>query len=140
MLNDALIARRLFILKSNTINLKISLLKATMITIAISTLITIIIIGLKIKITAIRALRSVIEMITIMLIAKYMSFILLRSIFRKRNNKLWIASFFNISLRTKTRLSNIAFWIFQLITFARSKTLINRRFLSTLKKYVLLST
>ena len=91
----------------------------------------------KIKITAIRISRSVVVMIIIMLIMKYMSFILLKLIFRNRNDELWIASSFNISLRIKMFLLNIVFWIFQLTTFARSKTLINRKFLSTLKRYVL---
>ena len=92
----------------------------------------------KIRAMMIKISKSVVAMTT-MLIARFISFTLLKSTFWNRNDELWIASSFNTSLRIKMRLSNIALWISQLITFARLKTLMNRKSLSTLKKYVLLS-
>ena len=44
--------------------------------------------GLKIKIITIKILKSVVAMTTMMLITKYISFILLRLIFRNRNDEL----------------------------------------------------
>ena len=78
--SDALIIRRLFISKSNAINLKINLLKTTMITITMLTSKIITMTNLKIKITTIRVLKSVIVIIIMMLIIKYILFILLRLI------------------------------------------------------------
>ena len=68
MSNDALIIRRLFISKSNAINLTTNLLKTIMM-ITMSTLITITISNSKTKTTTIKTLKSVVVIITIMLIA-----------------------------------------------------------------------
>ena len=87
--NDAFIIKQSFILRSNAISLKTGLSKKKTIT-TITTMLmlkTITMTSLKIRVMMTKAPKSVVA-ITIILIAKFMSFILLRLIFWSQNDKL----------------------------------------------------
>ena len=90
--NDALIIKQFFISKPNAINLGINFSKTIIretitITTTMLMLITITITNSKTRAITIKTSKNVVA-ITTMLIAKYMSFILLRLIFRNRSDKL----------------------------------------------------